>query len=44
MARRSCSSVIGAGVYLSNIVEGLRAVSAGVWSTEDSKVFCTKGP
>lgn len=26
--------VIGAGIYIANIVKGLRAVSAGVWATE----------
>jgi len=30
--------VIGVGIYISNIVQGLRAVSAGIWSAETGTV------
>ncbi|KAK0618125.1 secretory component protein-like protein [Bombardia bombarda] len=36
--------VIGAGVYIANIVKGMRAVSAGVWHTEDFKGIAHDGP
>lgn len=36
--------VIGAGIYIANIVKGLRAVTAGAWASDEFDGFKHEGP